>query len=122
MGRPRRRSERGAATAELVMVLPALVVVTIGLVWLLSVGTAQVRAVDAARETARMLARGDDEAAAIARGQQVAPGGSRVTISRSGDEIRVTVLGEVAGPGGALGFLPGADISAEATTVSEQPR
>ncbi|MFI2708388.1 TadE family type IV pilus minor pilin, partial [Nocardioides sp. CER28] len=50
--------DRGAATAELVMVLPALVAVTIGLVWLLSVGAAQVRTVDAARETARALARG----------------------------------------------------------------
>ncbi|MFC6345462.1 TadE family protein, partial [Nocardioides hankookensis] len=47
-----RRDERGAATAELAMTLPLLLAVTIGLVWLLSVGAAQVRAVDAARETA----------------------------------------------------------------------
>ena len=54
------RSERGAVTAELAMGLPLLVAVTIGLVWLLSVGAAQVRTVDAARETARAVARGDD--------------------------------------------------------------
>ena len=33
----------GAATAELAMVLPLLVAVTVGLVWLLAVGAAQVR-------------------------------------------------------------------------------
>ena len=50
------------------MVLPLLVAVTIGLVWLLAVGAAQVRTVDAARETARALARGDDQATAVGRG------------------------------------------------------
>ena len=46
-------------TAELALVLPLLVAVTLGLVWLLAVGAAQVRTVDAARETARAVARGD---------------------------------------------------------------
>ena len=58
------RDERGAATAELVMVIPLLVAVTIGLVWLLSVGAAQIQVVDAARETARAVARGDDSGSA----------------------------------------------------------
>ena len=40
----RARGARGAATAELAMVLPLLVAVCIGLVWLLAVGAAQVRA------------------------------------------------------------------------------
>ena len=74
------RSARGAATAELAMVLPLLVAVSIGLVWLLAVGAAQVRVVDAARETARALARGDDEATAVGRGLDVAPAGSRVAV------------------------------------------
>ena len=54
------RGERGAVTAELAMALPLLVAVTVGLVWLLAVGAAQLRVVDAARETARAVARGDD--------------------------------------------------------------
>ncbi len=45
--------QRGAATAELALAIPLLLSLTIGLVWLLSVGAAQVRMVDAARETAR---------------------------------------------------------------------
>ena len=71
----------GAATAELAMVLPLLMAVTLGLVWLLAVGAAQVRTVDAARETARAVARGDDQAAAVARGLRVAPDGSRIEVA-----------------------------------------
>src|SRR3954470_12932219 len=97
---PRVRDARGAATAELAMVLPLLVAVCIGLVWLLAVGAAQVRAVDAARETARALARGDDEAGSVGRGLCVAPDGSRTAVSRGGDELHVTVTGRVQGPGG----------------------
>src|SRR3954447_22736544 len=95
----RARDVRGAATAELAMVLPLLVAVALGLVWLLAVGAAQVRAVDAARETARALARGDEEATGVGRGRQVAPDGSRITVSRGGGEVRVTVTGRVDGPG-----------------------
>ncbi len=55
------RRERGAVTAELAMVLPLLLAVVVAMTWLLSVGLAQVRTVDAAREAARALARGEDE-------------------------------------------------------------
>ena len=51
--------QRGAATAELALAIPLLLSLTIGLVWLLSIGAAQVRMVDAAREAARATARGD---------------------------------------------------------------
>jgi Flp pilus assembly protein TadG len=117
---PRRghRSQRGAATAELAMVLPLLIAVTIGLVWLLAVGSAQVRAVDAARETARAVARGDDPAAAVARGERVAPPGSSVTVETAGGEVTVVVTGRVAGPGGVF-ELPQAEVSARAVAVLE---
>jgi hypothetical protein len=116
----RARAERGAATAELAMVLPLLVAVSIGLVWLLTVGTAQVRAVDAARETARALARGEDEAAAVDRGLLVAPGGSRVAVSRGAGEVRVTVIGRVEGPGGLFAHLPSPRLHAEAVAADEE--
>jgi Flp pilus assembly protein TadG len=114
------RDARGAATAELAMVLPLLVAVALGLVWLLAVGAAQVRAVDAARETARALARGDDEPAAVGRGQQVAPEGSRITVSRSAGEVRVTVTGRVEGPGGLFAHLPSPVLRAEAVAADEE--
>ena len=114
----RRRDQRGAATAELAMVLPMLLAVTVGLVWLLAVGAAQVRTVDAARETARAIARGDDPVAAVARGEEVAPPGSRVRVETGGGEVRVVVTGRVRGPGG-LFEVPHAEVSAQAVAVQE---
>lgn len=119
MSRPR-RDERGAATAELAMVLPILVAVTIGLVWLLSVAAAQIRVVDAARETARAAARGDADGEAVQRGREVAPAGASVTVSHGGGEVRAVASGEVRGPGGLFGFLPGVTVHAEAVAAAEE--
>lgn len=117
--RARHRGERGAATAELALVLPLLVAITGGLVWLLVVGAAQIRAVDAARETARAVARGDDVAAAVARGREIAVEGSRVTVTPAGDSITVEVTGEVPGPGGLFDVIPGARVRATAVALTE---
>jgi hypothetical protein len=84
------------------------------------VAAAQVRPDDAARETARALARGDDEATAVGRGQEVAPDGSRIAVSRAGGEVRVTVTGRVAGPGGLFAHLPSPTLRAEAVAADEE--
>jgi hypothetical protein len=115
-----RRTERGAATAELAMALPLLIAVTIGLVWLLAVGAAQVRAVDAARETARAAARGDDISEAVARGRQVAPPGSTVSVHDDGGQVTAVVVGGVSGPGGLFDALPSVRISAQAVAAAEE--
>ena len=120
MTRRRRARERGAATAELAMVLPLLVAVTIGLVWLLAVGAAQVRAVDAARETARAVARGDSVTDAVARGSRIAPAGSRIGVHDDGGEVTAVVVGRVEGPGGLFARLPGVTVSAEAVAAGEE--
>ena len=120
MTKARARDERGAATAELAMVLPLLVVLTIALVWLLAVGAGQVRAVDAARETARALARGDDQASAVERGLRVAPPGSRMQVSRGDGQVRVVVTGRIEGPGGLLAGLPAPELHAEAVAADEE--
>jgi Flp pilus assembly protein TadG len=112
------RDQRGAATAELALGIPVLVSLTIGLVWLLTIGVAQVRMVDAARETARAGARGDSEVAAVARGRQVAPG-AEVTVSTSDGEVVASASDVVAPPGGILGFLPSVHVHAEAVTTAE---
>jgi hypothetical protein len=101
------------------MVLPLLVAVAAGLVWLLAVGAAQLRTVDAARETARALARGDTDADAVGRGLRVAPEGSRISVSRDGGEVRVTVSGRVEGPGGLFSGLTAPQVRAEAVAVDE---
>ena len=110
--------QRGAATAELALGIPVLVSLTIGLVWLLTIGIAQVQMVDAARETARAGARGDSEVAALARGAQVAPG-AVVTMSTSDGEVVATASDVVAPPGGLLGFLPAVHVHAQAVTTVE---
>jgi Flp pilus assembly protein TadG len=117
-----RRDQRGAATAELAMAVPLLVALTVGLVWLLSVGLAQIRMVDAAREAARAAARGETTAQAEAQAQEVAPVGTRVELSTAGDQVTVTVTGSSRPPGGLLGFLPAVTLQAQAVTaVEDQP-
>jgi Flp pilus assembly protein TadG len=119
---PRRpaRDQRGAVTAELAMALPLLLAVTTGLVWLLSLGTAQVRVVDAARETARAVARGDDAAAARDLGRRIAPEGARIEVSVSGARVVVSAAARVRGPGGLFAHLPGVDVEARSVALAEQ--
>jgi Flp pilus assembly protein TadG len=112
--------ERGAVTAELAMALPLLVAVTAGLVWLLTVGFAQVRMVDAARETARAIARGDDQADAFAVGRQVAPEGVSLTVSESDGLVTVRAIGRAGPPGRALAWVPEVELVAEAVALVEE--
>lgn len=115
-----RAHERGAVTAEAALVLPVLVAVTIGLVWLLSLGAAQLRVIDAARETARAVARGDDVAAAVAAGQRVAPEGGRVSVTDAGgDHVVAEASARIDGPGRLFSWLPGVTVRAEAVAVAE---
>lgn len=106
-------------TAELALGLPLLLAVTAALAWLLSVGAAQVRTVDAARETARAVARGDDVEAAIALGRRVAPDGVTIAVVEGDDRVTVRASGHVSGPGGLWEFLPGVDVEAEAVAAVE---
>ena len=115
-----RRDQRGAATAELALAIPLLVSMTLGLVWLLSVGATQVRMVDAAREAARASARGDPAGEAVARGEQVAPGATVTVVTRDG-RVVATATGSVGPPGGLLGFLPAVSLRAQAVTAVESP-
>ena len=103
------------------MVLPLLVALTIALAWLLTLGIAQVRAVDAARETARALARDEPEGVAIGLGRQTAPEGARIEVSHSANEVVVVVTSTVSGPGGFFGGLPTVEVRARAVAAMEEP-
>jgi hypothetical protein len=113
------QGQRGAATAELALCLPLLVSLTIGMVWLLSVGETQVRLVDAAREAARAVARGDDVGPAVTRAREVAPG-STVTVTVEDGQVVATANDSVGGPAGLLGFLPPVQLRARAVAAEEQ--
>lgn len=124
-GRPRdhlcrtTRDQRGAATAELALGIPLLVALTAGLVWMLAVGAAQVRVIDASREAARAVARGDDVAAAESLAVRIAPARARVSIVVDGSHVVVTTSARVTAPGGLLGSLPGVTVSADAVALVE---
>ena len=94
------------ATAELAVAIPTLVLVLFVALSALATLTDQVRCVDAARATARALARGDEQASALSAGERLAPAGAtfRVTVSGAGYGSQVTV--EVRGrPAPGLGWL-----------------
>ena len=73
--------------------------------------TAHVRCVDAAREAARLSARGDDARAAKAVAE-VGPSGATSTMSRDGETVTVQVRAPVA-------LLPGLTVSATAVAAVE---
>jgi len=102
----RNRNQNGAVTAETAVVLPVLVLIAAVLAWMVALGVAQMRVVDAARETARALARGEGSSVSEAYGRRIAPPGARFQISQRNGEVRVEVVARVSGPGGVF-TLPG---------------
>jgi Flp pilus assembly protein TadG len=103
-------------TAETAIVLPVLLLVLAGAVAAVTLVAAQLRCVDAARESARAAARGDDVAAVIALAGRAGPPGAVGRVSTSGDEVRVTVSARVA----PLGPVPlRVTVSATAVAVRE---
>jgi Flp pilus assembly protein TadG len=102
----RSRNQAGAVTAETAVALPVLIVLTAALAWLVALGVTQARVVDAARETARALARGDEVSVSEQYGRRIAPDGARIRITRGDGEVQVEVSSQVSGPGGVF-KLPG---------------
>ncbi len=101
------------------MALPLLLAVTVGLVWLLSVGVAQVRVVDAAREAARAIARGEDTTTSVSLASRAAPAAALVQVSTGAETVVVTVSAGVDGPGGLFAFLPSVQVRSMATARLE---
>ncbi|MCD9154210.1 TadE family protein [Aeromicrobium duanguangcaii] len=84
------RRERGMVTAETAMVLPFVVLVAFVLTWVVSLGLTQMRVSDAAREGARVMARGQDADDARRAVRADVPG-STVDVRVAGGRARVTV-------------------------------
>ncbi len=79
-------------TVESALVLSVLVAFTMALVWGLLVVAAQIQCLDAARTGARAAARQDPAEKVLEVTRQAAPRGARVTVGRTGDQVRVTVV------------------------------
>lgn len=111
--------ERGSVTAEAAMVLPLVAAFSLVLVWMVSLGVAQVRAVDAARDAARALARGEDQPAAAAAARRTAPDGADVTFAESSDYVTVTVTIRAVAPDWLLLPMPSVTVASSSTVAVE---
>ena len=96
--------DRGSVTVEAALALCSLVAVLALVLAAVSAVAAQLRCIDAAREAARLTARGEpDRAEKIAR--RIAPRGAVVAVTVRGDEVtaRVSATG-VPQPGSEIGI------------------
>lgn len=107
-------------TAEAAAVLPLLSVVAVALTWVVAVGITQVRVVDAARDAARAVARGDDDGSAAAAARRTAGATAAVDIRRADGLVSVTVSERASAPGWLLLPLPGVTVRAESQVQDER--
>jgi Flp pilus assembly protein TadG len=108
-----RSGDRGSVTVEAALALCSLVVVLALALAAVSAVAAQLRCVDAAREAARLTARGEqDRAQQLAH--RIAPRGAAVVVTVHGDEVFTRVS---ANP--VPGLLPRIKVAAEAAAVME---
>jgi hypothetical protein len=104
--------DRGAVTVEAALALCSVVAVMVMVIAAVSAASAHLRCLDAAREAARLVSRGEPQRAQeIATA--VAPRGATVDVRVSGDEVDVRVIA-AAVPG-----IPGLSLVGVAVAVME---
>lgn len=114
VGGSRLADDAGASTVEAAFALAALVSVLVLCLAGISAVSVQVRCVDAAREAARLAARGDVPAAtAVVR--RLAPAGATFRLRSEGDLVVASVIARPV-------LLPGLAITAEAVSAAEPSR
>jgi hypothetical protein len=113
VSRARRRlaQQEGMVTVEAAIALASLTVVLLLSVGAVLAAAVQVQCIDAAREAARLTARGAGDRA-VSAAEQVAPEGAQVQVRSSGDTVVVTVRA-------TSRLLPGLDLRGEAVAVLE---
>ncbi|HYZ35399.1 MAG TPA: TadE family type IV pilus minor pilin [Pseudonocardiaceae bacterium] len=105
--------DQGIVTVEAALALCSLVAVLALMLAAVSAVAAQLRCVDAAREAARLTARGEpDRAEQLTR--RIAPRGATIAVTVNGDDVLARVS---ANP--VAGLLPGLEVGAEAAAVME---
>ena len=111
--------ERGTVTAESAMVLPIVAAFALVMVWLVSVGVTQIETVDAARDAARALARGEDEDAVVSAVRRTAPYPATVSVAHADGTVTVNVSAATKAPGWLLVPLPTITVDAASTVAVE---
>lgn len=114
----RRRGDRGAVTAEMALVLPVLIALLILGIWSIGLVVMNIRCIDAARDVARAVARGDSPEQAEAIGHRTVPTGT-ITITRDDSDIHVTVTTKPTHNPPLLTFITPTQLTARATLQAE---
>jgi hypothetical protein len=116
---PTFRDQRGMVTAEAALALPLIAAFCLVMLWMLTLGIAQIRTVDAARDAARALARGEDRAAAVSSAGRSAPGGARVSFTESAGTVTASVSARISAPSWLLVPLPSVGVESRSTVEVE---
>ncbi|WP_420323328.1 TadE family type IV pilus minor pilin [Kribbella soli] len=112
------RAERGAVTAEMALALPVLVSFLLLGIWSIGLVVLNIRCIDAARDVARAVARGESLDHANAIGLRTVPAGA-IVITREASDIQVTVTAIPAHKPPLLAFLSPTRLTATATLQAE---
>ncbi len=102
-------------TAEIAVAMPVLVVMLAAALTAVSVIGGQMRCVDAAREAARALARGDSMSSARSLALAAGPRGAKLTATVEETQVRADVRSRI----DPVGLLPAFTVSAEAVASPE---
>lgn len=111
--RSRRDGDGGSVTIEAAIALSTVVIVLAMCLAGIGCVIGEIRCLDAAREAARLAARGDNDHAA-AMVAQVAPAGASLSLQVDGDTVIATVTAAPVG-----GLLPGVRLTATAVAAKE---
>lgn len=106
-----RQADDGAVTVEAAIAVASIVTVLMLCIGGILAVSMHVRCVDAAREAARLSARGDHEVA-VTTAQRIAPSGASISVQRAGGFVTAVVSAESA-------VLPLVKISSQAIASVE---
>ena len=108
-------------TAEMAVLAPFGVAFGLLLLWIVSLGFTQVQLVDAAREAARLVARGEPVTAAADVAQRQAPPGATVQVSEHDGLVTVRVSAQSRLPLPLLRHVGARTLEASAVSADEGP-
>ena len=113
-------ADDGFATAETAVLLPVLVLLLVVGATLARAYRTELALQDAAKVTARSLARGDGEGDALRRGRAVGPPGVRLQVGRRSGLVDVQASQDLVAPDVLRHMLPRLALRASAAALDER--